>query len=117
MRSAAKFLFQCSSHFAHNLLLPAPPGGFRSVDPMFIGVSPASDLPVAEFVLGMCANGLKFGNAVDGVNCKTEAVGFVVDRKFHWCIDVPFLLVTAHMQVLVVGAAIGQPVNQPRVSV
>src|ERR1039458_9667596 len=64
----------------------------------------------------MRANALKFGNAVNGVNCKTEAVSFVVDRQFHRGIDVPFLLVAAHMEVFVVGATVGQPVNQPRVS-
>src|SRR5436190_23458710 len=46
--------------FANYLLRPAPPGDFRSVDPMFIRVSPATDLPVAEFFLRVRANGLKF---------------------------------------------------------
>ena len=54
----------------------------------------------------MRANALKFGNAVDGVNRKTEAVGFVVDRQFHRRIDVPLFLVAAHMQIVVVGAAV-----------
>jgi hypothetical protein len=90
------------------LIGPSPPRNIRGVDAMFVCVPAAGDLPVAEFLLGMRANALKFGNAVDGVNRKTEAVGFVVDRQFHRCIDVPFLLVAAHVQVLVVGAPVGQ---------
>src|SRR5271169_3713305 len=99
------------------LIGPAPPRNVRGVDAMLVCVPAAGDLPIPEFLLGMHANGLKFGNAVDGVNRKTEAVGLVVDRELHWRIDVAFFLVAAHVQVLVVGAPVGQPVDQPRVSV
>ena len=84
---------------------------------MLVGVLSASDLPVAELFFCMRANGLKFGNAVDRVNRKTEAIRFVVDGEFHGRIDVPLFLIAAHVQVLVVGVPIGQPVNQPRVAV
>ena len=84
---------------------------------MFIRVPPASDLPVAEALFSVRANGLKFGNAVNCVDRQTEAVGFVVDRQFHRRIDVPFFLVAAHMQVLVIGTPVGQSVGEPRISV
>jgi hypothetical protein len=72
---------------------------------MLVCVPAASNLAVPEFLLGMHANGLKFGDAVDGVNRETEAVGLVVDRQFHGRIDIALFLVPAHVQVLVVRCA------------
>src|SRR5204863_796808 len=88
------------------LIGPAPPRNVRGVDSMLVCVTTAGDLPVPEFLLRMRADGLKFGHAVDGVNSKTEAVGFVVDGELHWSIDVALFLVAAHMQVLMVGAPV-----------
>src|ERR1035438_743579 len=95
---------------------PAPPCNVWGVDAMLVCMPPASDLPVAKLLLGMHADGLKFGNAVDSVNRKAEAVGLVVDRQFHWRIDIALLFVPADMKPLVLPA-IRQTMHQPRVTV
>ena len=84
---------------------------------MLVCVVAAVDLLVAEFLLGMRADALKFGNAVDHVDRQTEAIDLVVDRQFHRRIDVALFLVAAHVHVLVIGAPVRQPVNQPRIAV
>src|SRR5579871_5490501 len=101
---------------AYLLVGPAPSRDLRGVDAMFVCVPAAGDLTVAELLLGMCADALQSGDAVDGVDGKAEAVGFVVDRQLHRRIDVTFFLVAAHMQVLVVSAPVGQSMDQPRIS-
>ena len=83
---------------------------------MLICVSPAGDLPVAEFFFRMSADSFESGNAIDRVDCQAEPIGFVIDRQFHWSIDVAFLLVPPDMKPLVLPA-ISQTMNQPRVTV
>src|SRR4029077_5967701 len=56
---------------------------------------------------------LEARHSVDSVNCKTEAISFVLDSQLQWCIDVPLLLVATHMDVVLTGSAICKPVNQP----
>jgi hypothetical protein len=53
--------------------------------------------------------------AVDGVHHKVEAVQIVQHRHVERRCDSAFLLITTDVDVVVVGAAVGQPVNQPRV--
>ena len=96
---------------------PLPPTDLRAVDAVLIRVVPAGNLPVAEFLLGVRADLLQLRDAVNRVDCKTEPVGLVVNGKFHGRVDIAFLFVPAHMQVVVIGAAIGQAVNQPGIAV
>ena len=65
----------------------------------------------------MRADALQFWDSVNRVNRKTEPVCLVVDCQLHRRVDVAFFLVTAHVQVAVIVAPVGQPVNQPRVTV
>ena len=83
---------------------------------MLVGVGPASDLLVAEFLPGVAPDPLQPGDAVDGVDGQAEAIGLVVDGQLHRRVDVAFLLVSAHVQRLVL-AGVGQAVNQPGISV
>src|SRR5258708_13268796 len=53
------------------------------------------------------------GHSVDGVDCEAEAIRLVLDGQFQWCVDVPLLLVPAHVDVVLTGSAICKPVNQP----
>ena len=59
----------------------------------------------------------ELGQAVDHVRHQMEPVEVVHDRHVERRADRPFFLVAAHVQVLVVGAAVGQPVDQPGVAV
>lgn len=104
--------WSCGS-FSPTAIRPLPSSDFRAVDAVLIGVVPAGKLLVAQFFLGVCADALKLGNSVNCVNCKAEPVGLVVDGQFHGCVDVALLFVATHMKVMVVGAAIGEAVNQP----
>ena len=57
------------------------------------------------------------GHAVDDVDGQVEAVDLVVDRQLQRRVDVALLLVAADVQVVVVRAAVGQPVDQPGIAV
>src|SRR5271166_3914082 len=96
------------------LLRPSPPGNLRAVDPILIGVGPAGNLLVAEFILGVSSDPLQLGNPINGIDCQAESIGLVIDRQLHWRVDVAFFLIAAYMQGLVL-TAVGQAVNQPRI--
>ena len=64
----------------------------------------------------MRANPLQLRNAVNRVDGETEPVRLVVDCQLHGRVDVAFFLVTSHMQVAVVCAAVGETVNQPGIA-
>ena len=51
------------------------------------------------------------------VDCEVEAVGLVVDCQLQRSVDAAEFLVAAHVQVVVIGSAVGELVNQPRISV
>src|SRR5271166_1550462 len=84
---------------------PLPTANVRTVDPILVSMTSACDLEIAEFFFGVRADPLQFRDAVNRVDRKTEPVCLVVDRQLHWRVDVAFLLVTAHMQVVVVCSA------------
>ena len=54
---------------------------------------------------------------IDDVHHKMEAVQIVQHGHVEWCGDGALFLVAADVDVVVVGAAINQAMNQPRVSV
>src|SRR5271165_6272216 len=99
------------------LVRPLPPTDLRAVDPVLVSMAAACDLAVAEFLFGMRADALERRDSVNRVNGKTEPVGLVVNGQFHRRVDVAFFFVSPHMQVTVVGAAIGEAVNQPGIAV
>src|SRR5262249_38188943 len=95
---------------------PSPSCDIRTVDTGFICVSPALDLAIPEFFLCVRADSFQPGNSINGVDRDAEAVDFIVHCEFHRRVDVAFLLVTTHVQALVV-TGIGKAVNQPRITV
>ena len=60
--------------------------------------------------------GRRSGQAVDGVHDEVEAVQIVQHRHVEGGGDRALFLVAADVDVVVVRAAVGQPVNQPRVA-
>ena len=56
------------------------------------------------------------GNAVNDVHYEVEAVQIVQHRHVERRGDGALFLVAANVDVVVVGAAVGEPVDQPRVS-
>src|ERR1700757_335061 len=65
----------------------------------------------------MRADPLQSRDAVNRVNRETEPVRLVVDCQLHRRVDVALLFVAAHMQVAMVCAAVGETMNQPRITV
>jgi hypothetical protein len=65
----------------------------------------------------LCSISLSRRHAVDDVADQVEAVEVVQHRHVEGRGGGALLLVAAHVQVAVVGAPVGQPVDQPRVAV
>jgi hypothetical protein len=82
-----------------------------------VGGIEAIDLQIAESLLGVRPDSLQLGRAIDGIDSEAEPIDLIVDRQFHRRIDVALLFVTAHVEILMVGAAVGQAVNQSRIAV
>ena len=71
---------------------------------MFVRVGSASDLCIAEFLLGMATDALQSWDTVNGVNGQAETINLIIDSQLHWRVDVALLLVPAHMQSLILAA-------------
>src|SRR5215469_2116931 len=95
---------------------PLPPGNLGTVDAMLVGVRPALDLPISEPFLGVPPDLLEARNPINGINRNREAIDFVVHRQLHGSVDVAFLFVAAHVQILIIPR-ISEAMNQPGISV
>src|SRR5262249_237830 len=95
----------CSSNNRHPPLeRPSPSRNIGAVDSILIGVGAASNLRVAEFLLGVPTDALEPHDAVNGINSQTEAINLVIDGQLPWRVDGAFLLVPVYMQALVLSA-------------
>ena len=59
---------------------PSPAGNLGTINAMLVCMGAASELAVAEFLLGVPANPLQFGNAVNRIDRQAEAIGLIIDR-------------------------------------
>ena len=98
------------------LVGPTPLDYIRPVDAELVGISPAVDLHVSELLFCVSADGLKFSDAVDDVDCQGETIDLVLDRQFHGRVDVPALLVAADMKVRMIRPVVSEFMNQPRIT-
>src|SRR4051794_14106206 len=98
-------------------VLPLPIQDFRHIDTMLMNVLFVLDEFVAQQLLEMSTDALQFGHAVYGVSCKMESVQFIHYRHVEWRCRRAFFFIAAYVQVVMIVAAISQPVNQPRISV
>ena len=57
------------------------------------------------------------GSAIHYILDQMKTVQIVAYRHIEWCRRATFLFVAPHMQIRVVGATIGQPVDQPGIAV
>ena len=96
---------------------PSPICDLRHIDAVLMRVVAAIDLDVAEPLLGVSPDFLELRGAVDRVDRQGEAVDLIVDGEFHGRVDIAFFLVPAHVQIPVIGAAVGQAMNQPGITV
>ena len=65
----------------------------------------------------MCPRNVQSGNPVDHVDSQVEPVDLICHGQFQRRVDVPVLLVSAHVQILVAVAPVCELVNQPRIAV
>src|SRR5262249_30207645 len=96
---------------------PAPRVGARQVDAVLVRLPAARVLEVAQPDLHVRAGDEQAGHAVDRVDREAVAVDLVLDRELEGRVDVALLLVAAHVEVRVVRAPVGEPVDQPGVAV
>src|SRR6202008_4331214 len=80
-------------------------------------IIPVIDEFVAEKLFEMRADALKARNAVDNIAGEMKAVEVVQNGHVERRCRGALFLVAADMKILVIGAAISQPVNQPGIAV
>ena len=95
---------------------PLPIPDFRHVLAMFVDVFFVLDELVPKLLLEIDAFDARLRQPIDRVHHEVEAVQVIQHSHVEGCCDRAFFFVAADMQVLVVGAAVSQPVDQPRVS-
>ena len=78
-----------------------------------MGVMPALELLVQQRLARMRAARPEEGHPVDHVDRERETVDLVLDRQLHRGVDVALLLVAADVNVVVIGAAVGQAMDEP----
>lgn len=81
------------------------------VDALLVCVVETLNLLVPELLLGMGTCNLELRNAINNIDRYAEPINLVVNGKLHWRVDVAFLLVTANVQIVMVVAPVGEPVN------
>jgi hypothetical protein len=94
-----------------------PVRDFRFIDAMLVGILTTIDLLIAKGFLRMSADIMEFWNAVNHIDRKAKAINLIINGKFQGRIDIALFFVAAHMQISVIGATIGETVNQPRIAV
>src|SRR5665647_2799541 len=99
----------------HSGPTPLPVSDFRHVFAVLVDVLLVLDKLVLELLLQVDASVAGLWQAVDGVHHEMEAVQIVQYRHVEGRRDSALFLVTADVDVVVVRATVGQPVNQPRI--
>jgi len=80
-------------------------------------VQPVFGQEVDHPLLEIRPTGPQVRQAIDGVADKVEAIEVVQHGHVERCRDRAFFLVSPHVQVVMIRPAVGEPVNQPRISV
>ncbi len=95
--------------------VPLPIPDFRHILAVLVDVLLVLDKLVLELLLQVDALVAGLRQTVDGVHHEMEAVQIVQHRHVEGRGNGALFLVAADVDVVVVGAAVGQPVDQPRV--
>jgi len=84
---------------------------------MFADVLFVLDELVAQELFEIRADALQARDAVDHVAREVKSIQIVQDRHIERSRRCSFLLVSANVEVVMIGAPISQAVNQPRITV
>ena len=98
-------------------LRPLPVLDFRFVQAFRVGVVDALDDLAFEPFLQVRTRTLETRHAVNHVGGEREAIDLIANSQFQWRIDVALLFVAADVDIRMVGSAIGELVDEPRVAV
>ncbi len=90
---------------------PFPVKNSWHVNALLVCVVEAVELLVPELLLSVSTRNLELGNAINDIDRYAEPINLVVNGKLQWRVDIALLLVTAHMQIVMVVAPVGEPVN------
>src|ERR1022692_1198238 len=82
-----------------------------------MGIVNAVDDLVLQPFFYMRPDGLQTRNAVDDIDGQVEAIHLVDNRQFQWSIDVALFFISAHVNVLVIGAAVGELMDEGSIGV
>src|SRR5215471_17422064 len=105
------------SSIVTELVRPHPRRSGWFIDAVLVRVIAALDLLIQEALLSVPADSLQTRHAVDNVHRQAEAVDVVVDGELKRRVDVASFFVSPHVHIVVVMAAVCQPVNQPWIAV
>ena len=104
--------------FGSRLVRPAPSSNLRHVLAVLADITRVLDQLVAELLLDVCiGHRAEVGDAVDDVDREMEAVEPVEDDHVEGRRRRAFLLEAAHMHVVVVGALVGETMDQLGIAV
>src|SRR6185503_4789655 len=95
---------------------PLPLADFRQILAMLKNVFFMFDEFITDALLEISGLGSELRQAINGVGEQVKPVEMVFDRHVKRGGRGSFFLVTAHVQVPVVSAPIGQPMNQPGIT-
>src|SRR2546430_6444626 len=110
--SAASFLFARAG-----VATPTPVADLRHVLAVFVDVSFVIEEFVADELLDVSRAGGEAGDAIDDVADEVEAIEIVKHNHVEGSGRCSFFFIAANVKVLVIGAAIGQAMNEPWISV
>lgn len=99
------------------VLSPSPAADLRRVLTVLVDILFVIDESVADRLFGICGSGSQLRHPVDDVLDEIKTVDVVEDAHIEGRGGCPLFLITADVQVFVVGAPVGQAMDQPRVAV
>jgi hypothetical protein len=105
---------------AHFFLLPVSPRPLIDlglVHPILVRIIHTVDLHVAQHLFGVGAGDLQGRHAINHIDSQTEPIDLILNSQIQRRVDVSLFLVTAHVEILVIGTSIGQTMDQPGIAV
>src|SRR6266480_2786217 len=101
----------------HGLIGPLPIPDFRQVVSMFADVLLVLNELVAQELFEMCAHALQARDPVDYIACEVKSIQIVQDCHIEGSRRRALFLISADVEVVMIGAPISQAVNQPGIAV
>src|SRR5882724_13609275 len=102
---------------AHGIVGPQPVSDYRHVLSVAIDIAFVLDQLIAQLLLQINTPAAGLRQTIDGVHHQVKTIQVVQHRHIERRGDRAFFLVPAHVEVLVIAAAVSQAMNQRRIAV